>query len=355
MKNNSIFIRNFDAEKYIETFMVSAVAAILVIRTFLVLTGFPQIGNSNLHIAHLLWGGFLMLISIIILLFFLTKGAEKFAALLGGIGFGTFLDEIGKFVTQDNDYFFEPSVSLMYITFLLILFAVHYIKTGWGITEQEYLINAINELRSLSGGELSKDDKSRALNYLSHTDDTDPLVNSVRDIISKIKTTPPSQPGSYDRLKSFLNNKYDMLTQLRSFNLAIMLFFISKFVITIGYIFVLIFIIGVGWENILSTELVEHLYQRGINLSFVDIAEFFSSLLSGVFACIGIYYLRKSRLKAYEMFKWSILISIFLTQIFIFYNEQFSALIGLTINILILIAIRFMIEREELSLSKKVN
>ena len=172
MKNDSIFIRNFDAENYIEIFMVSAVAAILLIRTFLELTGYPQIGNSNLHIAHLLWGGLLMLLSIIIQLLFLTKGAEKSAALLGGIGFGTFIDEIGKFVTQDNDYFFEPSVSLMYITFLLILFAVHYIKTGWGNTKQEYLINAINELRSLTGSELSEDDKSRALYYLSHTDIT---------------------------------------------------------------------------------------------------------------------------------------------------------------------------------------
>jgi len=355
MKNDSIFIRNFDAENYIEIFMVSAVAAILVIRTFLELTGYPQIGNSNLHIAHLLWGGLLMLISIIILLFFLTKGAEKSAALLGGIGFGTFIDEIGKFITQDNDYFFEPSVSLMYITFLLILFAVHYIKTGWGKTKQEYLINAIYEIRSLTGTELNEDDKSRALNYLSHTDITNPLVNSLRDAILKIQTTPSSQPGSYARFKSFLNNKYDMLTRLRSFNLAIMLFFIIKFVITIGYIFVLVFLIGLRWDAMLSSKLAEHLYQRGINLSFIDIAEFFSSLLSGVFTCIGIIYLRKSRLKAYEMFKWSTLISIFLTQVFLFYKEQFTALIGLAINILILIAIRFMIKREEISLSRKVN
>jgi len=243
----------------------------------------------------------------------------------------------------------------MYITFLLILFAVHYIKTGWGKTEQEYLVNAIYELRSLTGTELSEDDKSRALNYLSHTDNTNPLVNSFRDAILKIQTTPSSQPGSYARFKSFLNNKYDMLTRLRSFNLAIMLLFIIKFVITIGYIFVLIFLIGLRWDTMLSSKLAEHLYQRGINLSFIDIAEFFSSLLSGVFTCIGIIHLRKSRLKAFEMFKWSTLISIFLTQVFLFYKEQFTALIGLAINILILIAIRFMIKREEISLSRKVN
>ena len=47
------------------------------------------------------------------------------------------------------------------------------------------------------------------------------------------------------------------------------------------------------------------------------------------------------------MFERSILISIFLTEVFIFYQEQFAALTGLAANILILIALKFMIEREE--------
>ncbi len=38
----------------------------------------PELGGHGLHIAHLLWGGF-------------------------------FIDELGKFITQDNDYFFKPA------------------------------------------------------------------------------------------------------------------------------------------------------------------------------------------------------------------------------------------------------
>ena len=40
-----------------ETLLLTAVATILVIRTQLWLTHYPQLGGGGLHIAHLLWGG----------------------------------------------------------------------------------------------------------------------------------------------------------------------------------------------------------------------------------------------------------------------------------------------------------
>jgi len=55
------------------------------------------------------------------------------------------------------------------------------------------------------------------------------------------------------------------------------------------------------------------------------------------------------------MFERSILVSIFLTQVFAFYKEQFSALFGLLFNIVILLALRFMIERERASKDTSSN
>ena len=71
MPHNRITIRNIEAGNLLETFMISAVAAILGIRFFLHVTGYPQIGGGGLHIAHMLWGGLLMLVAIVISLAFL--------------------------------------------------------------------------------------------------------------------------------------------------------------------------------------------------------------------------------------------------------------------------------------------
>lgn len=103
----------------LDTFVVAAVVTILLTRTFLAVTGYPQIGDDTLHIAHVLWGG-LVLTAAFLLVLLSEKPNKLFAALLGGIGFGLFIDEVGKFVTQDNDYFYEPAIGIMYICILLI-------------------------------------------------------------------------------------------------------------------------------------------------------------------------------------------------------------------------------------------
>jgi hypothetical protein len=46
------------------------------------------------------------------------------------------------------------------------------------------------------------------------------------------------------------------------------------------------------------------------------------------------------------MYERSILVSIFITQVFIFYKEQFGALVGLAYNLIILASIKFLIRRE---------
>ena len=74
------FIRNLDAGQLLETYLVSAVAAVLAVRFFLGATGYPRLGGAGLHIAHMLWGGALMLAAVLLLLSYLGQRVRRAAA-----------------------------------------------------------------------------------------------------------------------------------------------------------------------------------------------------------------------------------------------------------------------------------
>jgi hypothetical protein len=105
----------------LDTFVIAGVVTILMTRAFLAVTDYPQIGNDSLHVAHVLWGGAFLTAAFMLVLLSETPN-KLFAALFGGIGFGLFIDEVGKFLTKDNDYFYEPAIGIMYITLLVIWF-----------------------------------------------------------------------------------------------------------------------------------------------------------------------------------------------------------------------------------------
>jgi hypothetical protein len=114
-------VRREGAERHVLLSLVSFGATVVLVRLFLQLTGFPQLGNSTLHIAHALWGGLLLFIAALLSLIFANRWTYNAGALLSGIGVGLFIDEVGKFITQNNDYFYPPAAAIIYGFFLLVV------------------------------------------------------------------------------------------------------------------------------------------------------------------------------------------------------------------------------------------
>jgi len=112
-------VKQPEADNYLLLLITSFGVTVIFVRTFLELTGYPQIGDSTFHIAHMLWGGLLLIIAIAGVLIFANHWMYYVAALLGGIGTGLFIDEVGKFITQSNDYFYPLAFPIIY-SFLII-------------------------------------------------------------------------------------------------------------------------------------------------------------------------------------------------------------------------------------------
>ncbi|MBC8367514.1 hypothetical protein H8E52_08895 [bacterium] len=172
----------------------------LLIRFFLHLAGYPTVGGSRLHIAHLLWGGLLMLAALVVLLAYLGRNSRRLAALLGGIGFGTFIDEIGKFVTHDNDYFYRPGVAIIYVVFILLYLLTRSMLRR-GASREEYLVNAIQEVSQAAVGDLDLEERDRAMTYLDKAGRNDPVVSALSDLLSRSEVVVADSPGRLESIR----------------------------------------------------------------------------------------------------------------------------------------------------------
>ncbi|GAA4424709.1 hypothetical protein GCM10023169_21610 [Georgenia halophila] len=155
------------AAEHVLGFAVVAVVTIVVTRGFLALTGFPQIGGESLHVAHVLWGGQLMAVAVVLALSFAGPVVRPIVAFVGGVGFGLFIDEIGKFLTADNDYFYAPAPMIMYVIVVLLMVAADAVHGRRVHDGTEYVAAAADYAVSGIAGGLSEERRAVAEEMLA--------------------------------------------------------------------------------------------------------------------------------------------------------------------------------------------
>lgn len=286
-------VRDADAPRNLEIFLVSAIMTILVTRVYLQLTGFPQIGGGVLHIAHMLWGGLLMLAALVLFASYLNFSTRLSASVLGGIGFGLFIDELGKFITADNDYFFQPTFALLYVLFVGLFFVLR--AMSWAAPLSEYEVQVNRELRDerLLAGRA----QPRLIEWYLAT------LDRLRDWYLSMVDRP--------RFRGLL---------------------VTTFVV-----------IGLGH----GIAAVASFVTQGRRAGMVDNLYVASSVVSAAFLLVGILRLRFDRLQALRMFRMGILVSLAVTQVFLFYVNELSAIGGLIVDLTTYVVLNGMIRMEQ--------
>src|SRR5258706_3242951 len=96
------FVQRDSAERYLSVVLLSFAASVSLTRLFLSLTGYPQIGGGEVHIAYALWGGLLLFLAALLPFIIANPWGFGTSATLAGIGVWRFIDEIGKLITPPN-------------------------------------------------------------------------------------------------------------------------------------------------------------------------------------------------------------------------------------------------------------
>ena len=142
-------VKRAGAAHYLRLSLLSFAATVILVRLFLALTGYPQLGNSTLHIAHVLWGGLLLFIASLLPLILANRWVYAVSGVLSVVGAGLFIDEVGKFITRNYDYFYPPAAPIIYGFFLLtvlLYFEVRRLPASDARTELYHALDGLEEV-----------------------------------------------------------------------------------------------------------------------------------------------------------------------------------------------------------------
>lgn len=308
-------VRRDYAENYLLTSLVAFGVTVIFTRVYLQLTGFPQLGNSVLHIAHALWGGLLLFIAVLLPLAFVNRWAIRASALLSGVGIGLFIDEVGKFITQTNDYFFPPTLSLIYGFFLLNVFVYLYFRRPDREDPREALYHALEGLRDALDGDLDAKEAERievqlAIARRSARKEIVSLANAIGSYLQGEKQSLPVVPGYLKRIALRLGAFGQRLGRRRhrtiiSVILLLWVIFVS------GYIAVLV----LGRAN-LDSQVVEW---RGPLIVI-------QAVTGGLMIAAAPAWLRGNEERGLKFAVSGFLLSLVALQSLYFYLSQFSAI-----------------------------
>jgi len=258
-------VKRENASELVLTVMIWGLLGLLGTRLYLEIMGYPQIAKGDWHIAHAFSGGMIMTLGVMIDFIFLGNKIKKFAAAVFGLGLGMFIDEIGKYLSKDNDYFFQPAIILMYVFFVILFLVYKYLERG------------------------------------------------------QAKPDTWTEWGWEKRMWAWIRR----VTYQKLFRRKIVIY--TLLIVAGWYV-----VAGIGDAIYLWGTFKKN---NDINmLTFKSMADLMVALMFGA----GIYMVsRKKQKRGLNFFRYGLLVNIFLSSIFKFYFEQFSAVAGVAASVMV--------------------
>ena len=337
-----------DAETNILITLVSFAASITVTRAFLYLTGYPKLGNSELHISHLLWGGIFMFAALLILLLYSNLWIHTLASVLSGVGIGLFIDEVGKFITQTNDYFYPVAAPIIYSFFLLTLLLFMIVRRRRKPDARQAMYEVLENLTDYLDHDLSNTETADLVKKLERItreekqQDIQILAQSLLTFLQSENLVPPKRKNTLvERINQFFNHDLPRILPRNRMRVIQAAAWTAWGIWTLlspikvirnqqNEIALLSIIQGMVDANLIDAASTQFLFQLRLGLSI--------SLGLLIIIAAFVLLIKKDRIAASIAF-WVFLISLTITNLLMFYFDQFSTIFNATIQFILLIAL----------------
>jgi len=324
-------VRRVEAERYLRDTLVGFAATVITVRWFLSVTGYPRLAGGELHIAHVLWGGLLLFAAAVTPLVIANRWASDAGAILAGIGVGLFIDEVGKYITQANDYFFAPAAPIIYSIFLLLLLLYVRVRRETAQSVRHDLYAAIDALGRVVDHELDARRYRELRGRLTHARDqaddrkrsrlAAALLEFVDAEYANLRDRPPNRLERWsERLRTF-EARWLTLGRIRLFFAAVLM------AMAIGAFLVIPWaaLVPLDWER------ANHLIARGAETPggtrlFLLLARVVLGGVVGTLLMLGAALLVLGRIRAgLACGYFGLLLSLTTLNLLVFYFDQFGA------------------------------
>lgn len=322
--------RDTAAVRHLVTFLVASVVTVLVTRAALAATGYPQLGGGGLHVAHVLWGGLLMALAIMLLLSYVGPVPRSLGALLGGVGFGLFIDEVGKFVTADNDYFYAPTAAIVYVVTVLLVLVVEGLHGRRPHHPAEYLAVSADRLAAGLAGGFTPAAREEA-RTLARRGAGEPGADLVARLVEAVPDDDADVP---DLVRSGVDRVVRGLDALVDRTWA-------------AWLVIGVLLLAAAAEATVGLRIVSgHVPDLPGWTGFAILAAVAASV---VLLVVGVVAGRRDRLRGAVWVRRAVLVSLLFTQVLVFRALQWTAAFGLVLDMLAFVALEVALREERMA------
>jgi hypothetical protein len=326
--------RDTAAVRHLVTFLVASVATVLGTRAYLAAMDYPQIGGGGLHLAHVLWGGLLMALAMMLLLSYVGPVPRSLGAVLGGVGFGLFIDEVGKFVTADNDYFYAPTAAIIYFVTVVLVLIVEALHGRRAHHPAEYLAVAADRLTAGLAGGFTPTARADA-RELAAKGAGEPGADLVAELIEAVPDDDTDLPdpvrGGVDRVVRWLDALVDRAWA--------------------AWLLICVLLAVSAAEALVGLHVLRGLVP-GLP-QWTGVAILAAVTASVVLLAVGVTVGRRNHLRGAVWVRRAVLVSLLFTQLLVFRAVQWTAAFGLLLDVLAFAALEVALREEQLAKARR--